>query len=196
MHESDHPELHAWVDESMRQHAVPDPMYLLGAVVSEPARCSGTRHQLRTVLPKGAPKLHWHELSPRKKTEVTAVVASAEGEHLVVVATALNLRKQERARAECLKRLLWELGQRNVSLVHLEARTPSLNKRDMDLILRLRGQRAIPAGIRVEIELPSIEPMLWVPDQVLGAVGDAETGDRRWLDQFQGAVQIIRIVLQ
>lgn len=61
---------------------------------------------------------------------------------MVVIGTPLDLKKQEHAWAKCLERLLWELGDMEVSNVFLEHRTPSLNKRDMKLIDRLRGRKA------------------------------------------------------
>lgn len=67
--------LHAWVDESMRVHGVDEPMYLLGAAVADPAACGGVREELRALLPKGAPKLHWHQMDAREKNRSTGVVA-------------------------------------------------------------------------------------------------------------------------
>ncbi|GAA2122181.1 hypothetical protein [Kocuria atrinae] len=188
-------QLHAWVDESMRSKGVAAPMYLLGAVVADPRRCDPAREKLRKILPKGAPKLHWHAMKPREKTRATDVVTSLDAAHLVVVGGPLDHRKQERARAACMERLLWELGQLGVSRVFLEQRTPSLNDRDMDLVLRLRGKRSIPSSLRVEIAKPSTEPMLWVPDQVLGAMGDAASDDGQWIAEYDGAVDRIDIGL-
>ncbi|MBD2763562.1 hypothetical protein IEE92_13600 [Kocuria sp. cx-116] len=188
-------QLHAWVDESMRQKDVAAPMYLLGAVVADPSRCEPARQELRNILPKGAPKLHWHVMETREKTRATTVVTSLDATHLVVVGLPLNHRKQERARAECMERLLWELGQLEVTQVFLEQRTPSLNDRDMKLVRHLRGKRSIPSTLRVDIAQPSTEPMLWVPDQVLGALGDAEADEGRWFDQYEGAVERITISL-
>ena len=192
---SDEFQLHAWVDESMRPKGNDERMYLLGAVVADPSCCDGARDALRRALPKGAPKLHWHVMEPREKTRATTVVTSLDATHLVVVGSPLNHRKQERARAECMERLLWELGQLEVTQVFLEQRTPSLNDRDMKLVRHLRGKKSIPSTLRVDIAQPSTEPMLWVPDQVLGALGDAEADEGRWFDQYGGAVERITISL-
>jgi hypothetical protein len=187
-------ELHAWVDESMRTVNVPEPVYLLGAVITDPQECEGPREELRRILPSGL-KLHWRDLDKRGKTQAAKVIATFDAAHLVVVASPLNIRKQERARAACMERLYWELGEMGVSRVYLESRTESLNKRDMQLVDRLHGRQALPRHLRVEIELPSLEPMLWVPDQVLGAMGDAETGDTQWLDALAGTVTRVDISL-
>lgn len=179
----------------MRGTGVATPMYLLGAVVADPARCEGARRELRRILPKGAPKLHWHAMEPREKNRATSVVTSLDAAHLVVVGTPLNHRKQERARAQCLEQLYWRLGELGVSQVFLEQRTRSLNQKDLQLVNVLRIKKAMPEGLRVDIAQPSTEPMLWVPDQVLGALGDAQAHQGRWLAQYGGAIEQIKVAL-
>ncbi|KNC19890.1 hypothetical protein AC792_03690 [Arthrobacter sp. RIT-PI-e] len=194
MPESESFQLHAWVDESMRGVTGDQGMYLLGAVVADPAECEPTRDELRAVLPKGARKLHWTDMGEREKKQVTGLVCGLDVAHMVVIGTPLNLKKQEKARAKCMERLLWELGEMGVSRVFLEHRTPSLNSRDMKLVDQLRGRQAMPASLRVDIAQPSTEPMLWIPDQMLGAMGDAETNaDGSWLELYNGAVHRIDI---
>lgn len=195
MQKPDDFQLHAWIDESMRSESAAEPMYLLGAVIADPQQCDETRRQLKTIQPKGAPKLHWRQMKPAEKTLATTVISAFDLAHLVVIATPLDRRKQERARAACMERLLWELGQLGVSHAILEQRTQSLNDRDMQLIRRLRGKRAIPSSLRVEVGQPSTEPMLWVPDQVLGAVGDDRTGQGRWIDLYSQPIEQIAITL-
>jgi hypothetical protein len=192
---SEESQVHAWVDESMRQKNIPVPMYLLGAVVANPDRCDGARQELRSILPKGAPKLHWHAMDPREKTRATAVVSSFGATHLVVVGTPLDHRKQERARAQCMEQLYWRLGEMGVTKVFLEARENSQQKKDLQLVNVLRIRKTMPERLRVEIGFPSEEPMLWIPDQVLGALGDAETDDTRWFNQYGGSVERIDIPL-
>ncbi|GEO93676.1 hypothetical protein KFL01_29820 [Kocuria flava] len=187
-------QLHAWVDESMRNTNVSAPMYMLGAVVTDPLACEAARTELRQLVPHGR-KLHWRDLDDRLKRRAVQAVASFDAAHMVVVASPLNPRKQERARAACMERLCWELGGMGVSRVVLESRTPSLNKRDDELIKHLRGKKSLPQGLRVDIELPSGEPMLWVPDQVLGAMGDAETGEERWMQVLGQSVTRVDICL-
>ncbi|MPY12311.1 hypothetical protein [Arthrobacter bussei] len=194
MPESSSFQLHAWVDESMRGVKESQGMYLLGAVVADPSECEPTRDELRAVLPKGARKLHWTDMEAREKKQVTGLVCGLNVAHMVVIGTPLDLRKQEKARAKCMERLLWELGEMEVSRVFLEHRTPSLNGRDMKLVEHLRGRQAMPKTLRVDIAQPSSEPMLWIPDQMLGAMGDAEANDDgAWLELYDGAVHRIDI---
>lgn len=179
----------------MRPKSDEERIYLLGAVVADPSRCTPARDALRKVLPKDARKLHWTDMESRGKRKVTELVTGFDMAHMVVVGSPLDHRKQEHARAKCMERLLWELGQLEVTQVFLEARTKSLNDRDMKLVRHLRGKKSIPSTIRVNIALPSTEPMLWIPDQVLGAMGDAEANETVWLDQYQGAIERIDITI-
>lgn len=188
-------QLHAWVDESMRPKSDEERIYLLGAVVADPSCCDPARDALRKALPKGARKLHWTDMESRGERKVTELVTTFDMAYMVVVGTPLDHRKQEHARAKCMERLLWELGQLEVTQVFLEQRTQSLNDRDMKLVRHLRGKKSIPSSTRVDIALPSSEPMLWIPDQVLGAMGDAEADETVWLDQYQGAIERIDITI-
>lgn len=171
----------AWGDESIRTTGVTEPMYLLGAAIADPTACTDTRDLLRRV-PRAGQKLHWRDADHRHRRAIHQVVALLLlVEHLVVIATPADPRRPERARAKCLERMLHELDQLGIQLLIMESRTASLNRRDLALIDRLRGSRRIPHTIRLDFELPSVEPMLWLPDQVLGMIGDAEAGDSRWL---------------
>lgn len=114
----------------------------------------------------------------------------------MVVATPLNPKKQERARAHCLERLCWRLHELGVTEVFLEQHTESLNRRDRRLIDSLRGKGSIPKGLRIEIQQPSTEPMLWIPDQLLGALGEYRSvqGKGKWYERY-GSVELIPISL-
>ncbi len=157
-------------------------MYLLGAVVADPAICDEVRAQLRRV-PRTGHKLHWRDADEQHHRLIHRVVAPLPVQHVVVVVVAApaDPRRPERARAKCLERMLHELDRWGVGQLIMEARTASLNRRDVMLVDRLRGGRRVPAGIRVEFGLPSTEPMLWLPDQILGMIGDGEAGNTRWL---------------
>lgn len=83
--------------------------------------------------------------------------------------------------------LLADMG---VSRVFLEERHPSLNERDKRLIDAIRGKKLIPAELRIDIQRPSEEPMLWMPDIVAGAVGaDRVRRDPQYLDAIRSMVE-------
>lgn len=178
--------LSAWGDESIKVIPGRDPMYLLGAVIANDHRCEELRTQLQTLPRTPGPKpLHWQAEDTSRRRKVMAAIETVDVHHVVVIAAPADLQKQERARAKCLERLLFELDHRGVTQLNLEARTRSLNERDLRLVDRLRGARQIPAGIRVDLVPGSEDLMLAVPDHVLGALGMAEGGDPSWTLAFQ-----------
>lgn len=184
----------AWGDESMRSGNVTEPMYLLGAALADHTAAARARAAMRAIHTSGR-KLHWRDLDPKAKRRSVETIAGLDLQHLVVVAAPLDIRRQERARAKCLERLCWEVEDLGGSHVILEARTPSLNKRDRELIPKLRGKNALPVGLQVDWQLGSEDPMLWIADQVLGAYGDAETGEQDYLAVIAHNVLVSRIKL-
>lgn len=188
--------LHAWVDESMRAaRDGKDGLYLLAAVVADPGECDAVREGLVSLLLRGALRLHWRDETEMRRCKIAALIGSHDLAHVVVVGAPINHRRQERARAQCLERLLYELDQLGVSDVWLETRHSALNERDLRLVEALRGKRSVSLGIRVEFARPKEEPMLWVPDAVAGAVNAAASGaDTGALEGF-GEIEMITVNL-
>lgn len=164
--------LHAWGDESIRSHGLDAPAYLLGASIVDTDDVDATRDVLDSLRPTHG-KLHWHDLGRRQRALVSEAVGTLRALHLVVVATPMDLHREERARAVCLERLGWELAHHEVSLLTLEARASALVARDLRVVEALRGRRVIPKTLRVEHGDPKCEPMLWLPDQLFGMFGEA-----------------------
>lgn len=167
------PPLHAWVDESMHTTggALAEGIYLLAATIADPASCEPARDVLRGLRPGQAPRLRWRDSDQRSRRRISKAAAELDLLHTVVIGTPLDQHRQERARRLCMQRLLYELSELGVSHVWIENRTQSLNRRDMQMIDALRSTRAIPDSLTLDFAMPSVEPMLWVPDIVAGAVG-------------------------
>ncbi|KRE39220.1 hypothetical protein ASG73_02455 [Janibacter sp. Soil728] len=177
----------AWGDESMRRSARGEgAVYFLGAAIIDMDDYDTCRSAL-LALPRSGPKLHWHGADSQRRRRVMAAVETLPAQHVVVIAAPTDPARQQRARAKCVERMLHELELYGATRLVMETRTPSLNDRDMKLIDRLRGARRIPSGIRLEFGLPSQEPLLWLPDQVLGAIGLSEAGEQRWLTEAMAA---------
>jgi hypothetical protein len=190
----DPPILNAWADESARTQGVSRPAYILGAALADPAACDSMRAELLVLQPARRKKLHWRELDGRQRDRVVRTIASFNLHHVVVVGSPLDLARQERARALCLERLAWTLGeQHGVRLLTLEARAPSLMARDMRTVDALRGRRTLRPELRIEHGLPSEEPMLWIADQVLGAFGEWITGRSERFAALGDCVNVINI---
>lgn len=160
----------AWGDESMR-FDIERPAYVFAAAIVGVDALDDIRDVMRPLRVAGN-KLHWRDLDPRQRTSVVNAIAEIEALHVAVIATPMDPRRQERARAKCIQRMLAFLAEMGVGPVVLEQRTESLNARDQKLITRLRGTRSLPASLTVGFGQPSKEPLLWIPDIVAGAVGD------------------------
>ncbi|MFD7310186.1 hypothetical protein [Promicromonospora sp. NPDC059942] len=187
--------LHAWVDESMRAaRDGADGIYLMAAAVADPTACDDVRDNLRAMTEKKAERLHWRHETPERQAKIAAVIGNHDIVNLVVVGMPLDARRQERARAICAERLLYELDDLGVAHVWLETRHQALNQRDLRLVKALRGKRSISSSIRVEFARPKDEPMLWIPDAVAGAVNGARSGAADVLDDM-GRISIIDIAL-
>ncbi|MEX1908685.1 hypothetical protein L6241_10335 [Janibacter sp. Y6] len=185
----------AWGDESIRDlDGAGGGKYFLGAAIPEPQDCASIRERLLS-LPRTERKLHWHSADDRRRRAIMRVVDSLPSQHVVIVAIPVDRNRQERARAKCLERMLYELDARGVAELVMEARTDALNRKDLRLVDQLRGSRRLTPSIRLNFGKPSGEPLLWLPDQVLGAVGAADSGDDRWLSSTLNR-QVERIDIQ
>jgi hypothetical protein len=186
---------HAWIDESVRLDGAEPPMYILGGPLAAPDRADELRRALR-ALHVGPSKLHWRELDRRSRLRVIDVVRDLSVRYVVVTAAPVEAKRQERARALCLERLCWTLDRdHGVSLATLEARPPVQMGRDLDLINAFRGRGALSAALRLTHGQPSDEPMLWLADIVVGAVGDAHVGRPEWLDGFGDSICVDAVLL-
>jgi hypothetical protein len=183
--------LHAFVDESMRIDGNSG-TYLLAAVVCDTSQCDPVREMLRSLRYRRQPRLHWSSEEGSRKAKIAESIGALNLPATVVIGMPLAKSKQERARAKCMEALLPEMQNEGVSRVWLEARTPSLQRRDQRLIDAIRAKGLIGAGIRVDPARPSEEPMLWLPDAVAGAVGAAQAGQPEYLALI-GTIQEIHV---
>lgn len=183
----------AYADESFREHPT-EGFYVFAAVVvaldvEEPARellrgLRGTR---------GISKVHWNEMDRGEQKDAAQRVARVGGFHVVTVGSPVPQRRQERARAACIKALVPELHGFGVEEMLIEARAPVLNRRD---VLTVQGARfALPKGNRFRVEhvLGSVEPLLWAADIAAGAVGANLQGERVHLELLDDRVYVLEV---
>lgn len=185
----------AWVDESVRETGVPTPMYLLGASLTQDTAQQEVSEALLRLAPRGR-KLHWRDLGDRGRNTMLEFLPSLRIEHVVVIAAPLRSGiKQERARGQCFQQLLWELQQRNVDHVTFEARTPAQDKADKRRVDGLRSRHLIPRSLRADWVPGANQPLLWTPDLVLGAVGQARAYNLPLSPALSALVTEVRIEL-
>jgi Protein of unknown function (DUF3800) len=184
----------AYVDESMRVPAADGPSwYILAAAVLHADDVEATREAVRWLSEGHGRRFHWRDSSPAARSKAAGVVADLSAVHMVVVGVPLDRRRQERGRRFCLERLLYELESAGVSEVSLEARTESLNKKDLIVVDAWRAQHVIGRSLRVDHDYPSTEPLLWLSDIVAGAVAAAHGGDAQWRNVFASLLSEIHV---
>ncbi|OLZ52072.1 hypothetical protein [Amycolatopsis keratiniphila] len=177
----------AFGDESFKESDV-DGFYVLAAAVFDPA----VHDEARIVMSelrgrRRIPKLHWNEMDPAEQAAAVKTLADLDGFHLVAIGSPVPRRRQERARAGCLRRLTLELSAFDVEMLVLESRTATLNARDVETV---RGARFdLPKGtqFRVVHEKGKDEPLLWAADIVAGAIRatkDGQPGYRRLIEDL------------
>jgi hypothetical protein len=165
--------------------------------MTDPALCDPYRADLTRLRTTGV-KLHWRDLDARRCQRAIEMVAQFDARILIVIASPMDHRKQERARAICLERLARELQEHGATRAVLEARTASLMRKDDHTIDRLRSRCLMAPALRFEHRQPHSDPMLWAAVVVLGAVGAAladEAGAAVALNRFAGAMSIVQVEL-
>lgn len=183
--------LHAWGDESIRSHGLDAPAYLLGASIVDTDDADDVRETL-LLLRRHGRKLHWRDLSDGERDTVSRTVSTLPALHIVVLAEGIDLRKQERARARCLERLSWTLEcEFGVTELTLEQRPATLMRRDRRMVDILKMRSTLSTDFRVEHGAPGDEPMLWLPDQVVGAVAEGIAGTPRWMAHLATITQTV-----
>jgi hypothetical protein len=74
-------------------------MYLMAAVIADPAACEEVRDSLRTLRQGKAKRLHWRHESGPQQEKIAALVAELDAFSIVVVGVPMDSRRQERATA-------------------------------------------------------------------------------------------------
>ena len=183
----------AWGDESVRRRGVREPVYLLGAFL-----CPGDGADLTADLSRfeRGRKLHWRDTPRPVKRRVCQVIGAHEASHIIVAAAPLvSGVREERARQRALASLLVILEQScSVDTLVLERRERSQDEKDEAQWAALTRSGAI-RSLRLSHVHGGGEPRLWVPDQVLGAYGDALAGDTRAWEHLAHRVRVEHVSL-
>lgn len=177
----------AFGDESFKESDV-DGFYVLAAAVFDRA----VHDDVRTVMSelrgrRRIPKLHWNEMDPVEQESAVKTLADLDGFHLVAVGSPVPRRRQERARACCLRRLVLELAAFDVEMLVLESRTATLDVRDVETVKGARFDLPRGTSFRVAHERGRDEPLLWAADIVAGAIRakkDGRPGYRRLIEDL------------
>ena len=169
----------AWGDESVRTQGQDVPAYYMGVCICNLEEVDVHR-MLTTVTKRHVPKLHWRDMTPSEKRKSIPIIERLALSHIVVAAIPLDGSvSSERARRKCLELLLpvleYEYG---VNRLVLEARESHQDDRDLDFARGIRSRHIIET-LRVDFKPGNEDARLWIPDQVLGALGIHATV--RWI---------------
>jgi len=163
----------AFADESF-QEAPAGGFYVLAAAVFT---CdTDAREVLLSLRGKRAGKLHWNDMDLQEQQNAAKRLGELDAFHIVTVGSPVPRRRQERARAVCLRRLILELCEYGVQTLTLEGRTTQLNMRDTRTAVGARFDLPKNTAFRVEHVTGGTEPLLWAADIVAGAWRAGETG--------------------
>ena len=182
----------AWGDESVRKTNMPAPMYLMGACICDIDERI-IRSQLEPIKPRNAPKLHWRDMRSAARNKAISTIDQLKLRHVIVAAVPLDdWSTSERARRKCLEILLPLLEQEyQINRFVLEQRDKAQNDKDIRFIDAMRSRKFIQS-IRVDLLPGASDARLWLPDQLLGAYGDAQSGESNY-EAFLTAVRVISI---
>lgn len=182
----------AYGDESIRRSGVPEPVYLLGAYL-----CADG-DELTDSLARFArgPKLHWRDTPKPVARQVCEVIGAAPAVHVVVAAAPLNGVREEAARQRALAMLTTILAQEHgITALMLERRQHAQDLKDHATVRAARLGKVLPERFELVHLYGHEERRLWVPDQVLGAYGDALAGDSRAWNLLARRVRVERLYL-
>lgn len=177
----------AYVDESLRLTG--EGRYVLAGVVVPDERVAEVRAALRAAVPPRMRRYHWRKESAASRAHLCHTVARLDVD-AVAVTGPVDPTRQERARRQCLLRLLWELAERGVTNVVFESRRAA-DASDRRLIEH--AQRAgWPRPAQYRFAQPDAECLLWLPDVVAGAVARAlGDGDPTYLTLLGSPVTVL-----
>lgn len=169
----------AFADESYSEAEGHHGFYVLAATVVSDQHVPSLRAHMLGLRPRpSVKKLHWKELEPKEKAAAVTAVATQDHIHVVTIGAPVTPRRQERARAVCMRHLVYQLHTLGVSHLICEARTQQLDRADVRVVSNARY--SLPKGtvFRVDHQAGALEPALWCSDVVAGAIRGRQLGDQ------------------
>ncbi|MFF1399349.1 hypothetical protein ACFVZD_36820 [Streptomyces sp. NPDC058287] len=170
----------AWSDESFQEHD-DSGFYIIAAALIRDDVHEQVRQEMRLLQMRHAStKVHWTKADAAQRDELAHTVAALDGLHVVAVGAPVPPRRQERARAHCLRLLVCELHAFGVEHLVMESRDKVLNSRDVATVRQARYGLPKDAVFRLDHLAGADEPLLWVADIVAGAVRAEKLGDAQY----------------
>lgn len=184
--------LTAWGDESQSMAALDPGTYILAAALSFDEDLAAIRSTMERMKLPSERKMHWQSDSPARHRKVVDAISELPVEGFVVV-RATSQDRAERSRRKCLEMLLHELHGHLCSSLTLESRGKADDKRDVDLVGKLRRRRLPGGSVPVFHEVGPKQPMLWIADAICGAVMHHRCGEPEYLARLERRVTVSTI---
>lgn len=160
---------------------------MLAAVLCEDDDIAEIRKTMED-LRIGEPKLHWHGSSAERRGQLIEIVSGLPVTGFVVVHVDQDA-NDRRHRRKCMEFLLPHLADMPCSTITFESRG-QLDASDLATLQMLRSRRIVEPTLRIEHAVGRVEPALWAADIVCGAVVQARTGNRDYLDVLSNMVEL------
>lgn len=151
------------------------------AALVEVERISGIRADLEPLLLPGQKKLHWTDESIKRKLAIARQIGEIGNMNAIVSHYGDESGQEERFRRKCLEQIYFELEEMGICRVVMEGRSKKQDAQDRAHIVALQQKGVVPS-IRIEHERGGDEPLLWIPDAVLGALNLRHKGQRECWD--------------
>lgn len=180
----------AYVDESIRSSG--HRLYVVAAVVVIDDPQPPREAMLSMVLPAQR-RYHWHDESHARRLAMVDRIAGLGVTVFGYVHRDPGAR-QERARALCLRRALWDMHQHGVAELVIETRHASADRRDRQTIVRAQQAGEAAATLVYGFEKPDDQPLLWLPDAAAGAIAAAAAGETLdYLGRLGRCVEVVEV---
>ena len=186
-------QLVAYIDESSAYRPPNRQEYMICAAIIDSQDLEQVREELRPLLLPGQVKLHWTDERNSRRRKIVETLSGIDSMQAIITHQSEVSKRTERHRRKCLEQMYFELSEMHIHNVTLESRQEAQNKRDLAHIVALQGQ-----GQSVNIRLQHVrggdDPILWVPDAVLGALNSVHLGEEQYWEKLYGKVLLVASV--
>ena len=164
----------ALVDESFRRGSDGKGYFLMAAVLVPDERHATITQRLRTYVAPGQRRWHFRDERPSSRRRFLAEVAQLHELDVIAVVfccPTASQRKSEQARVRCIWNLVAELGDRQVQTAVFESRQEHNDRKDRREIMGAQRDGVAAVDLVYRHGRPKEEPLLWLADAIVGAVG-------------------------
>lgn len=164
----------AFVDESFRRSADGHGLFLLAAVTVPDDGQAAAERRLRGTVAPGQRRWHFRDESATARRRFIAVLAEREMAGVQAMTFCVwtpSQRKTEQARVRALWSLLAELPHLGVNRLVIESRQEHNDRKDRREILGAQRVGVAAPDLVYRHGQPKLEPLLWLPDAIAGAIG-------------------------